>query len=129
MRNKLLFSVFLYIFLSSDAYSEKILKTNNTMGSIVSNEDSLQNSVISKENNSVENHKPSQTIKKIESLNIFNNSSNQTTISGKSLQDTFLLEIDYLREQIFLTERKIGLLEQLRTYYLENNMTIPVFSL
>ena len=40
--------------------------------------------------------------------------------------DAFSLEINYLKEQIELTQKKIQLIEKLKAYYLNNNETIPV---
>jgi len=52
------------------------------------------------------------------------------TASGDSrIKDAFLVEIDYLKEQIDLSQKKIQLIERLRANYLDNNQTVPTISL
>lgn len=40
--------------------------------------------------------------------------------------DSFLLEIELLKQEIQLTQRKINILERLRSHYIKNNLTVPV---
>jgi len=41
-------------------------------------------------------------------------------------KDSIILEIELLQQQIELNEKKISLLQQLRSYYIKNNLTVPV---
>ena len=54
---------------------------------------------------------------------------NSTSVGIPGMKDAFLVEIDYLKEQIDLSKKKIDLIERLRANYLENNQTIPVINL
>ena len=62
--------------------------------------------------------------------NVTDNSTTTVEIHvDTKMKDAFLVEIDYLKEQIDLNKKKIDLIERLRANYLENNQTIPVFIL
>jgi len=53
----------------------------------------------------------------------------ETSTADPRIKDAFLVEIDYLKEQIDLSQKKIQLIERLRSNYLDNNQTIPTISL
>jgi hypothetical protein len=54
---------------------------------------------------------------------------NETQVTDSTpTKDSLLLEIELLQKQIDLNDKKISLLQQLRSYYIKNNMTVPVRS-
>ena len=51
---------------------------------------------------------------------------NKNESAQVSEPDALLLEIQLLQDEIDLANKKLHLLEKLRTYYIQNNFSIPV---